>query len=269
MRILSWEEFAAGQAIEPSLAATVGVFDGLHVGHRKLISRVFTHGEGRTKAVLTFRENPKLILRPASYHGGLSSLEQKLEGLEALGLDLCVLIDFSGDFSKMAGRDFLSILREKGNLAYVAVGSNFSCGHGLDTHAEDIVAYYSGLGIGAEILDSVLWEGHAVSSSRIRLALTEGRLGDAAAMLGRPYEIDLRGLKPIGGRDGMVEFGRPHGIVLPPEGSYEAEAIGKGKSSPVRLEIGRESMAIPKRDLIGDVLPGLVSVKMLAMESKR
>jgi len=237
MKVVSWEDFASGEASGTPLSATVGVFDGLHIGHRKLIDSVLAHGEGRLPTVFTFRDSPKLRTRPKGFTGALSSLEQKLECLEALGLGLCVLIDFSGNFSKLAGRDFLSILRIKGNLGYMAVGSNFSCGYRLDTHAGDIVTILSEYGIQADVLEPVLWEGHPVSSSRIRTAIGEGRLSDAEAMMGRAYELDLAGAAWKAGGDGLLSCGLPEGVVLPPPGYYEGRARGKGSWTEVRLGV--------------------------------
>jgi riboflavin kinase/FMN adenylyltransferase len=237
MKILNWDDFASGEPLATPLAATVGVFDGLHIGHRKLIESVLAHGKGRLPAVFTFRDSPKQRTRPGAFRGALSTLDQKLEGLEALGLGLCVLIDFSGNFSKLAGRDFLSILRIKGNLGYMAVGSNFSCGYRLDTHAGDVVTILSEYGIKAEVLEPVLWEGHPVSSSRIRTAIGEGRLADAEAMMGRPYELDLAGATWQAREDGRFSCGLPEGVVLPPPGCYEGRARGKGSWTEVRLGV--------------------------------
>jgi riboflavin kinase/FMN adenylyltransferase len=248
------------------LSATVGVFDGLHIGHRRLIECVFAHGDGRDTGVFTFTENPKKLLKPSSYHGALSSLEQKLEMLEALGLDLCVLIDFSGNFSKLAGRDFLSSLKDKGNLQYIAVGSNFSCGYKLDTHAHDIKDFYGPAGIGIDVLDPVLWEGHAVSSSRIRNAIRDGRIDDATAMLGRPYEIDLRRCGPGRLADGRWTCGRPEGIVLPPEGRYDAMAIGKGNTAPALMGVNLDRLEIQAST---GWFPERVAVNRLTKETKR
>ena len=237
MKVTSWEEFASGQASGIPLSATVGVFDGLHIGHRTLIDSVLSHGKGRLPTVFTFRDSPKRRTRPKGFTGALSSLDQKLEGLEALGLGLCVLIDFSGNFSKLAGRDFLSILRIKGNLGYMAVGSNFSCGYRLDTHAGDIVTILSEYGIKAQVLEPVVWEGHPVSSSRIRTAIGEGRLADAEAMMGRAYELDLSGAGWKSKGDGLLSCDLPEGFVLPPPGWYEGRARGKGSWTPVRLGV--------------------------------
>jgi len=230
VRTIAWEEFLDGYHADKPLAATIGVFDGLHLGHRRLIGKVLDRKNSCRAAAFSFAENPKKLLRPSSYHGDLASLPEKLAGFASLGLDLCVLIDFSGNFSKLAGRDFLSLLRDRGLLSYFAVGSNFRCGHRLDTDAPAIREFYATLGVEAEILEPVLWNGHPVSSSRIRTAVLDGRLDDAAAMLGRPYAIDLRGLARFAGEDGVVEAALPAGRILPPPGSYFAE-IGNGDGS--------------------------------------
>ncbi len=226
MRVVDWEDFdpeAGGRA----LAAAIGVFDGLHLGHRALIDLVLAK-ESMRRGIVTFRENPKKLLRPASFHGNLVTLRQKLELLESLGLEVCVLIDFSGDFSRMAGRKFLSLLRERGKLGYAAVGSNFRCGHRLDTGAHELREYFASQGVEAEILDPVLRAGHPVSSSRIRKAVAEGRLDDARAMLGRDYEIDLRESGLETGGKGSPRFSAGDAQVLPPAGRYEAELIAVG-----------------------------------------
>jgi riboflavin kinase/FMN adenylyltransferase len=239
MRVLSWEELRAGALAGVPFAATIGVFDGLHIGHRELIARILGK-EGVVSIVLTFKENPKRILSPSTYHGELSTLDQKLALVESMGADFCVLIDFSGDFSKLPGRRFLSMLRESGEFRYLAVGSDFRCGKGLDTNAEDIRSFCVRHSIGIELIRAVQWAGHPVSSSRIRKAIVEGRLGDAASMLGRPYEIDLRASSFSS--EGRI---KPVGVqASPPRGSYEAtmaHAAGSGlPESPVSARIDAE-----------------------------
>ena len=259
MRVLSWDEFLGDYVAEMPMAATIGVFDGLHRGHLTLIEALFAHGAGRIKAVFTFSRSPKLVLRPESWKGGLSSLSQKVGSFEALGLDLLVLIDFSGNFSKLAGREFLSLLKERGVLEYLAVGSNFSCGHGLDTKARDIPLFFADQDVETEVLEPLLRDGEPVSSSRIRKALLEGRLDEAADMLGRPYEIDLSSLegKPVGS---SLVFGLPPDLVLPPRGSYEVEAIGKGGRAQVRLGVSAKGFELPQG--LGFTVERLAFVKL-------
>jgi riboflavin kinase / FMN adenylyltransferase len=213
--VLTWEELVSGRDTEP-IAAVVGVFDGLHIGHRELVSKV-TGKEGLRSTVITFKENPKRILSPTSFVGVLSTMDQKLSLIESMGVDLCALIDFSGDFSKLPGRQFLSMLRDGGGLRYLAVGADFRCGHRLDTDTGDISQFCAESSIGVDVLSAVQWAGRPVSSSRIRKSVLDGRLEDATSMLGRPYEIDFRGANhPGSGR--LLPTG---GQASPPAGTYE------------------------------------------------
>jgi riboflavin kinase/FMN adenylyltransferase len=240
MKVVSWQELGEGRPSSAPLAAAVGVFDGLHIGHRELVGRVLGR-VGFVSAVVTFIENPKRILSPSTFHGGLSTLDQRLSLIAAMGVDLCVLIDFSGDFSKLPGRRFLSSLSESGGLRFLAVGADFRCGHRLDTDATAIREFCEARAIGVELLDAVSWAGHPVSSSRIRRAVIEGRLDDASAMLGRSYEIDLRGARPLRS-GGSIPTG---GQASPPPGRYEAslafERVEGGEAAgPIEAELGRD-----------------------------
>jgi riboflavin kinase/FMN adenylyltransferase len=238
MRLLSWDELGSGGALVEPTAATIGVFDGLHIGHRQLVKKVL-RGDGLASAVLTFRENPKRILAPHAHQGELSTLAQRLELIESMGVDLCVLIDFSGEFSKLPGRQFLSMLCAGGMLRYLAVGADFRCGHRLDTGAEDIREFCSARSIEVEVLEAVLWAGHPVSSSRIRRAILEGRLEEAGLMLGRPYEIDLRGASSAA----AGRFLPAPGQASPPPGVYEAA---------IAIEACREPASTAAAELGGD-----------------
>jgi riboflavin kinase / FMN adenylyltransferase len=227
MTVQSWDELQDRGAEKRPLAAAVGVFDGLHIGHMRLIREVLGR-EGLAKGVVTFRENPKKVLRPSDFHGDLFTLDQKLEAFSALGLELCVLIDFSGDFSKLAGRKFLSLLRDRSDLRFLAVGADFKCGHRLDTSAEDIRNFYEGLGVETRLLEPVLWSGRPVSSSGIRRAIMDGRLDDVRSMLGRDYELDMRGARASSEGRGFRLAAMP-GQVEPPPGKYRVTvALGGG-----------------------------------------
>ncbi len=229
MKILSWETFLQSRAEKP-IAASVGVFDGVHRGHKRLIDLVKNKTPSMESCVITFRENPKRILRPSSFRGSIYSLEKKLEVLESEGLDICVLIDFSTDFGTLSGAEFLGLLK-KAHLGFLTVGPNFKCGHKMDTNAAALVEICGKLGIEALVAEPVLYSGHPVSSTRIRNAIVEGRLSEVSDMLGRPYEIEYEAVRnPLTsvsdapradeGKGGTVLQPRP-GTLLPPDGIYE------------------------------------------------
>ena len=239
---MDWDEYVGGAFAQVPIALTVGVFDGLHLGHRALVGQILGRS-GLSSLVLTFRENPKRILSPRTHGGELSSLGQKLELIESMGADFCALIDFSGDFSKLAGRRFLSILRDRGGMRFLAVGANFRCGRDLDVGVAEIGAFCEGSSVGFEVVPAVRWAGHPVSSSRVRKAVAEGRIEDANAMLGRPYEIDLRDSPQAEGAGAWCRS-----QVKPPAGAYEAEllSVGGREVSPVMARFdadGRWSVA--------------------------
>ena len=111
MRVVTWASVMDGtDPVSTHTSATIGVFDGLHLGHRALVSRVVARSPGLVPAAFTFTDNPKKTTRPNRFSGCLFSLDQKLAALEDAGIQLCVLIDFSGNFSKLAGSEFVSTL---------------------------------------------------------------------------------------------------------------------------------------------------------------
>lgn len=216
MKVLTWQEFTKRPSPAP-LAATVGVFDGVHLGHQALIAAVKREGPSLLPCLITFQENPKKLLRPSSYRGSLLTIEQKLSAIQALGIEYCVLIDFSDNFATLAGREFLTALYNA-NVRFVVVGENFQFGYKLDTDAAMLEALSSGLGMRSHIVSNVFYRGHPVSSSRVRHAVSEGRFKEASEMLGRPYQIVARRAGSGGGDELLVP---EDDLLLPPEGTYE------------------------------------------------
>jgi FAD synthase len=197
MQVIPWTDFTAtlfplfpssfSSPIPYSLfpipySASIGVFDGVHLGHQALISKVVSRGPNPT--VITFRQNPKGVLSPETYSGDIIALEEKLALFEKLGITRTILIDFSENFSKLEGRFFIETLLDRG-LAFLAVGENFRCGHRLDTDAAAIKRITAGRGVETEVLEPVLFEGERVSSSRIRAAISAGKFEKAQLLLGR------------------------------------------------------------------------------------
>lgn len=243
MRIVSWESVAQGLEPMPGrTAATIGVFDGLHAGHRALVSRVVAKAPSLVPLAVTFRQNPKKVTRPHRNSGSLFSLDQKLAALEEAGIEQCVLIDFSGNFSKLAGSEFVSTLIRFFGVRSFVVGSDFKCGHRLSTDATELKSIAESLDSEAEIIEPVTFEGEAVSSSRIRSAIADGRTDLALAMLGRPYTLDLRSVEF--GYDGALTAVRlrGRGIVEPAPGIYEATVISRTGRCSVEATLHRDGL---------------------------
>jgi len=197
MRVISWEEYVhCSQSPVPALAVTIGVFDGVHLGHQSLIRRIcqppsdspLPTPHSPLPTVVTFRENPIKSLNPAGFTGDIYNLDQKLGLLEALGVKLTVLIDFSEEFGKINGRDFIDQLLKSQSVTMLALGENFRCGQGRNIGIEEIRDFAGARGVETWIAPPVMEGGQPVSSNRIRQALADGRFEEAQRMLGRSLD---------------------------------------------------------------------------------
>ncbi|MDR2177089.1 MAG: FAD synthetase family protein [Treponema sp.] len=253
MRILDWDTFVRegkGGVPAPSLALSIGVFDGVHRGHQKLIEKIRNHAakHGGLAGLVTFIQNPRRVLHPAGYPGDIYPLPQKLKTLEGLGVDFTVLIDFSGDISKMMGSEFVALMG-LGRVSYMALGANFRCGYRLDTDGGAIRDMAAPFGTFTELVPQVRRGGAPVSSSRIRRELLAGNIAAAAALLGRPFTVDLEGLRPEETANGRCYDLGNAGRVLPPGGRYSGRIYPANSSkeleTPVTLDSGRLFIPVP------------------------
>ncbi len=226
MNILSWEHIAEKDSAEDALGGggksvslTVGVFDGVHIGHQALLRETVSRPDSLPAAV-TFRNNPAILLEPEGYGGDIQTHLQKMDTLAGMGVGLIILIDFSSDFSKLTGRQFFDILMDRLSLSFIVLGSDFVCGYRGDTSAYDIRTLMKPKGIPVAIIPPILYGGLPVSSTRIREAVRKGDMSSAKAMLGRNYSLDMRGVVS-GEEEGEAVIAR--GAILqavPDKGEY-------------------------------------------------
>jgi riboflavin kinase / FMN adenylyltransferase len=222
----------------------LGNFDGLHRGHMKIIDRVRRRaGErGGTPAAMTFDPHPPRVLRPDKAPPLLMTREQKLEALDRSGMQGVALVRFTHDLSLWDPETFVrTVLVEWLRVAEVWVGANFLFGHdraGTFTVLRSLGARY---GFRAEKIDPVRYKEFVVSSTRIRRLVAEGRVDEAAALLGHQYFIDGRVVRGAGrGRElgfptANLETANEH---LPPAGVYATLATIDGIVRPAVTNIG-------------------------------
>jgi riboflavin kinase/FMN adenylyltransferase len=242
MLISEWDDFirTSVQGGDQKLALSIGVFDGVHLGHQALLERI---SAGSCPAVITFKQNPKRITSPEHCPGDIFSLKQKLAVLETLGVRRTVLIDFSGDFSKIKGRNFIDLLIKACAVDYLVLGKNFRCGYRLDTGAEDVRAMMLEAGIKTEVLAPVMESGQPVSSSRIRQAVSRGDLAGAARLLGRNLEIDLSEI-PVQQKGEYESYDAVSASrIVPPDGTYRillyGADLGAGNEAEITIDNGK------------------------------
>lgn len=168
----------------------LGNFDGIHLGHQALMKKDLEVGkkDGLLPSVLLFKENSKLKLKAEKNY--LTSLEDKIEILKELGIGCFCLLDFSEDLMKLSPEDFIrEILVEKLKAKSLVVGGNYSFGYKAGGDIETLKSFQDKYGYKVYVCDYVKAHGRIINSTDIRKMLTEGRVREANADLGRPYKI--------------------------------------------------------------------------------
>jgi len=210
--------------------ATIGAYDGVHLGHRSVIEQVceLAKEQGARSALVTFDKHPATVVRPESAPKLLTSPEQRLELLEATGLDAVILITFDEEQAAESPQSFVErVLVGHLSVSSIVVGDDFHFGRGREGN----VAMLRDLGVEhdfdvrpVELLRRADGVDEPVSSTSIRRALAGGDVGLANAMLGRPFEV--RGMVSAGDQRGRL-LGFPtanvevwNRICLPAEGVY-------------------------------------------------
>ncbi len=228
MRVFTSIEAARGRL--DGCAVAIGNFDGVHLGHAALLSTAREAGRarGRPAAALTFEPHPGRILFPKVAPRRLTTPARKLELLEAAGLDAVVVQPFDRDFAAVPAHTFVErLLLGDLRAAEVVVGEDFTFGRAREGRPEDLIAYLREGGARAIVVPKVEREGTPISSTRIRELVLEGRVEAAAALLGRPFDLD--GIVVAGmGRGRTLGFPtanvRPGGEIVPAVGVYAVRA---------------------------------------------
>lgn len=171
---------------------TIGVFDGVHLGHQRIVARAaeLAHARGLRSVIITFDPHPDEVVRPGTHPPLLSSPKRRADLLSGLGADAVIVLPFTLELSRMSPDEFVqSILVERLHAAIVIVGENFRFGH----RARGDVALLQELGekydFTAEGVPLVA-DGEAISSTVIRERLAEGDVEAAAESLGRPHRVE-------------------------------------------------------------------------------
>lgn len=179
--------------IEQSLHLALGVFDGVHIGHRAVIESAVAASklEGGLSGVLTFDPHPIKVLAPhLAPQRILASLNHKKELLAALGVDVMVVISFTKEFAEREAIDFLNEVHENvQDLKTLAIGEDWKFGKGRQGDMALLKEFGKEHSVTINALSAVMLGGERVSSTRIRKSIQDGDLQSAASMLGREYTV--------------------------------------------------------------------------------
>lgn len=205
---------------------TLGVFDGLHLGHQLIMQTVVERARaiGAVPTVITFEPHPRALLHPESAPPLLQTFDQKIEALGVLGIEQTIVIHFDENFAQIRAEDFLrDFIADRLHAKEVYLGCGFAFGHGREGNIDLLRTVSQSLGFFADEVTELRLRGRRVSSSRIRELLQQGRVGIARRMLGRPYGVEGRVVR---GAERGVKLGfptanlHPQNRVIPRDGVY-------------------------------------------------
>ena len=174
---------------------TLGVFDGLHLGHQLIIGRVVERARaaGAVPTVITFDPHPRAVLHPESAPPLLQTFDQKVEAFGVLGVEQAIVIRFTRDFASRSAEEFLrDVVYERLQAREVYLGRGFAFGRGREGDINLLRRVSGELSFFADEVPEVRLRGQRISSSRIRELLASGQVNLARRMLGRPYGVEGR-----------------------------------------------------------------------------
>lgn len=215
---------------EAGVVLTIGVFDGVHLGHQTLIREAVRHARARQwlAAVVTFYPHPRSIVAPESSWGYLCSLEERLERIGDLGPELLMVVRFTPELRATSAEAFIEELVQHVPLRELSVGADFSLGEGKRGDLAVLEALGERHGFAVRPAPQVCLDGRVVSSTRIRELIQAGDVAEAARWLGRLFS--LRG-SVVAGRGQGRALGFPTANlslhprqILPADGVYAARA---------------------------------------------
>ncbi|MDR0932937.1 MAG: riboflavin biosynthesis protein RibF [Victivallales bacterium] len=228
------------------LTLGIGVFDGVHLGHRLIMDKVLelSKATGSTPAAVTFDPHPRSVLRPHESPTLLCSLEERVRLLKEAGAKLVRVLPFTPEFARLEPKQFLDQLlcSAEFEVAGICVGEHWHFGRNGMGDSQGLAKYAAMHNIGFCGCPELELNGEIVSSSAIRRAIASGKLNLASAMLGRVYR--LIGTVEHGYSVGGKELSRPTANlafsagVLPPDGIYAAKAYCQDKAYPAAVNIG-------------------------------
>jgi len=231
---------------------TVGVFDGVHRGHRKIIHKLVkdAHANNANAVVLTFEPHPASVLTGKEIHC-LTTPDERADLFGSLGVDTVITQRFTPDLSTVPAHEYMSRLKTHLGLSHLLIGYDFALGKGREGNAPRLKEIGSELGYTVEVAPALSDESGVISSTEIRKLVSIGNMGEAAKLLGYPYRMSgeiIRGAgrgKKISFPTANVDYATQK--VAPPNGIYACWAQLGNERFMAATNIGFNPTFTPER----------------------
>ncbi len=217
---------------------TVGTFDGVHHGHRKVLDEIAQRARrtGRRSVLVTFQPHPLEIVNPKAAPPLLTTADERREILAQSELDVVIFVEFTTELSRLEPEQFIQILVDRLDMRELVIGHDHGFGRRRSGDVELLRRLGTELGLAVDVVEGVTMHGHQISSTLVRRAVAGGDLETAKELLGRPYSLSSVVVRGAGRGRGIgyptinvaVEDERK---LLPPDGVYAVNVEWRTGSS--------------------------------------
>jgi len=223
---------------------TVGVFDGIHLGHQHLIEYLKRQALVRDylPGVVTFRSHPQQVISPQTPLPYLTTLEERIRLLKGLGIELIVPLSFTLELAQLSAHQFASLLQTHLKMRGLVVGPDFAMGQGREGDVFHLHSLGKEVGFWVDVISPKVVNGEVVSSTIIRQALAKGDMPKVSRLLGRPFSLSG---KVVHGTERGKQLGFPTANLgvnsaqaLPVDGVYVTRAYLGNHTYPSVTNIG-------------------------------
>jgi riboflavin kinase/FMN adenylyltransferase len=239
------EEELAELSSKKDMLLTIGVFDGVHLGHKYLISQLKEHARQQNllSGVVTFRQHPLEVLVPETRLPHLTSVAEKVNLLKNEGVDAVITLSFTPELAQLSAGQFVGLLKKYLRMRGLVIGPDFALGRNREGDADTLRTLGQDMDFSVTVVPPVRINGEVVSSTVVRSALVNGDMKKVISLIGRSFS--LQGRVTSGASRGL-ELGFPTANLeidptqtLPAEGVYATWAYIDGKAYQSMTNIGK------------------------------
>ncbi len=229
-----------------STVATIGMFDGVHLGHATLVNflKRQASSHGKQSLVITFLNHPRQVLHPDQSFKLIMPLDERLAQIEALGPDLLLILHFTPELAQLNSQQFIELLRDRYGVGELVAGYNHRFGHNKGETFGDYCRHGEDLGVKVVKAPEYLGQYAPVSSTIIRGLISAGRVVDAMHCMGRPYKLSGKVVHGFHNGRGLgfptANVGEMNpDVLIPHNGAYAVLAHVGGQQLQGMANIGK------------------------------
>ncbi len=219
------EEELARLSPEKDTLLTIGVFDGVHLGHKYLISQLKEHARQQNllAVVVTFRRHPQEVLSPQTKLPFLTDLDERTNLLKNEGVDTIITLPFTREFAQLSAREFVSLLKKYLRMRGIVIGPDFALGRNREGNANTLRTLGQDMNFSVTVVPPVVINDEVASSTAIRKALADGDMKKVHQLIGRSFSLHGH---VITGAGRGVELGfRTTNLDIDPEQALPADGV--------------------------------------------